>query len=332
MRSKKNIETIKLDDGMYHEKRFTTYIDMAKYAVDWTIFCSYQLQPNAINGSYKILSLPSIQIAYTEASGGVMYDFVTPENCISFSIMQYVSNKVCVDQMKLKTDMIAIIDDQKIYNYLYNSKVKIFDVSIHKSAYPELIQKLTKAIDHYYIDTDKQLSILLTNILDEFNNNISIDTKTSENIETKVTEAMLGLLDKQEMQIPHFTKSERIALKIKNQIFKHVDGNMSLEDLSKIYDISERSLQNSFKSLFDLKPKQFMRLLKLNLVHHELLINNKDDKTVQEIARKWGFMHMGRFSKFYTELFLENPSRTLQKANPLIDGMSEHCVERKEEI
>jgi hypothetical protein len=41
---------------------------------------------------------------------------------------------------------------------------------------------------------------------------------------------------------------------------------------------------------------------------------------------------MGRFSKFYTELFLENPSVTLQKKNPLIDGMSEHCVERQEEM
>ncbi len=49
------------------------------------------------------------------------------------------------------------------------------------------------------------------------------------------------------------------------------------------------------------------------------------------VAQKWGFRHMGKFSKYYTELFGENPSVTL-KTKPIIDGMNEHCVERKEEI
>jgi len=41
---------------------------------------------------------------------------------------------------------------------------------------------------------------------------------------------------------------------------------------------------------------------------------------------------MGRFSKFYTELFGENPSVTLKSKSTSIDGMSTHCVERQEEI
>ncbi|SFZ99111.1 hypothetical protein MNB_SV-5-1025 [hydrothermal vent metagenome] len=41
---------------------------------------------------------------------------------------------------------------------------------------------------------------------------------------------------------------------------------------------------------------------------------------------------MGKFSKYYTELFGENPSLTLKTLNPMIDGMSEHCVVRREEI
>jgi len=332
MRSKKNIETITLDDGVYHEKTFDTYIDMAKHAVDWTIFCSYQLQPNAINGTYKILSLPSLQIAYTDASGGVMYDYVAPEGCINISIMHYISNKACIDEMKLKTNMIAIMDDQKIYNFMYNAQIHIFDISIKKSAHPELIKKLTKVINSYYIDKDKEIALMLKHILNKFNNKIPLDIETSKEIESKVIKSILNLLETQEAQTPHFTNSELTTLKIKNKIFKHVDGNMSIQDLSKKYSINERSLQNGFKSLFDLKPKQFMRLLKLNLVHHELLKSSREDNTVQKVARKWGFMHMGRFSNFYTELFLENPSITLKKINPLIDGMNEHCVERKEEI
>ncbi|HHO65596.1 MAG TPA: helix-turn-helix domain-containing protein, partial [Epsilonproteobacteria bacterium] len=50
------------------------------------------------------------------------------------------------------------------------------------------------------------------------------------------------------------------------------------------------------------------------------------------VAQKWGFKHMGKFSKYYTELFGENPSVTLRTVAPIIDGMSVHCVERKEEM
>ncbi len=50
------------------------------------------------------------------------------------------------------------------------------------------------------------------------------------------------------------------------------------------------------------------------------------------VTQKWGFKHMGKFSKYYTELFGENPSVTLKTVDPMITGINEHCVERKEEI
>ena len=55
-----------------------------------------------------------------------------------------------------------------------------------------------------------------------------------------------------------------------------------------------------------------MRQLKLNLVRHELSHNIGKSTTVMRVAQKWGFTHMGRFSQYYTELFEENPSETLQ--------------------
>ena len=75
-----------------------------------------------------------------------------------------------------------------------------------------------------------------------------------------------------------------------------------------------------------------MRLLKLNLVHNDLMQSKPKEVTVLGVAQKWGFSHMGRFCKYYTELFGENPSVTLKTMSPLIERMSKECVERKEEI
>ena len=57
MRSKKNVETRKLKKGETFKKEFVNYVEMASAAVDWTLFCSYQLQPNFTEGIYKILQL-----------------------------------------------------------------------------------------------------------------------------------------------------------------------------------------------------------------------------------------------------------------------------------
>ena len=332
MRSKKNVETTKLAKGETLKKGFVNYVEMAKSAVDWTLFCSYQLKPKFSDGIYNILQLPSMQIVYTDMEGGIMFDYIAPEGSVTFSIMKNIAEKACIDQMKLETDMIIVTDDRKIYNLTCSGRVEFLDISLHKNADPKLRKKLTEAVDKYFIDNDQKMAKLIKGFVKEFTQNSPLDTQTSIQIEKQITEAMLQLLDEQEAQTPRFTKSEKIALEIKQKLFKHMDGKLTIASFAKEYTISAKSLQNAFRSLFDLTPNQFMRLLKLNLVHHELIQSKSSQTSVLKVAQKWGFAHMGRFSKFYTELFLENPSVTLKTDTPLPDGMKEHCVERKEEI
>ena len=332
MRSKKNVETIKLEEGMFHEKEFDNYMDMAKHAVEWTILCSYELEPNSFTGNYKILSLPNMQIAYSHIRGSVMTNFIAPENTITISILVLVSNKSCISQMKLKTDMIVITDDKKPYTLMHKDEVKFLDVSLKKSAYPSLYNRLSNAVDKYFIDTDQELADLLMHIIDIYREDkVALTLQTSMQVEAQIVDMMMHILEEQEANTPRFTKSEKIALTIRKQFCDHMDAPINIASLAKEHQISEKSLQNAFKSLFGFTPKVFFRLTKLNLVHHELVQSNSKETSVMRVAQKWGFKHMGKFSKYYTELFGENPSATL-KTEPIIDGMNEHCVERKEEM
>ena len=331
--SKKNVKTTKLEKGETLKKEFDNYVVMAENAVDWTLFCSYQLKPNFSEGIYKILQLPSMQIAYTNMEGGIMFDYVAPEECITFSLMKNISQKACIDQMKLETGMIAIVNDKKIYNFMCSAQVEILDISLNKNADPTLLKKLTQAVDKYYVDSDQKITTLIKGFITKFSDSSSpLDIQTSIEIEQQIIEAMLKLLDVQEAQTPHFTKSEKTAIKIKKDLFKHMDHTMSIETLAEKYTISVKSLQNAFKSLFGFTPKKFLQLLKLNLVHHDL--QNADPKTcsVLRIASKWGFTHMGRFSQDYTKLFGENPSDTLKSLEYIKGNMISICTSRQEEI
>jgi len=111
-----------------------------------------------------------------------------------------------------------------------------------------------------------------------------------------------------------------------------MDGKISISSLAEQYDVSEQTLQNSFKSLFGFTPKYFFRSLKLNLINQELKKSDLEQTTVSKIALKWGFVHMGRFSAYYTELFGEYPSQTLKTPCCQEENLDEACVSRQEEM
>jgi transcriptional regulator GlxA family with amidase domain len=58
-------------------------------------------------------------------------------------------------------------------------------------------------------------------------------------------------------------------------------------------------------------------------VRNELLAADPETTTVVSVANKWGFTHMGHFSGYYTRLFGENPSVTLQRGFEKSDGNSD---------
>ena len=331
MRSKKNVTTLSMDEGEYLETKFNGYVDMAVHAIDWTLLCTYELKPDSINGIYKILALPNMQIAYTHMGGAIMYDFISPEDTVSFSVVEYNSHKICLDEMKLHTADIAIIESTKQYNFMYNGEVKLLDVSIKKKAHASLFEKLLSTVNMHYHDVDGEMAQLLHSIITSYADKNNLSLTTLLEIEQRVCTAMLALVSTQVAKSTTLSKSEKIALNVKEQIIHHMDVKINIKALAQEHKISERSLQTAFKKLFGFTPVEFLRLMKLNLVHHELMKNDETKTTVSRIASKWGFNHMGRFSGFYTELFGENPSVTLKKPIPIVDGMSTHCVERKEE-
>ena len=168
--------------------------------------------------------------------------------------------------------------------------------------------------------------------MDKFYAKGLLEESVSLEIQEQITKEMLQLINAQKMKTPHFTKSEQIAIKIKKQLFLHMDADINTSSLAKKHNISERSLQNAFKSLYDITPTQFIRLLKLNHVHHELIEKNSETTSVIRIAQKWGFKHMGKFSQHYKALFGQNPSITLKTSNQVINEMHEECAQRQEEM
>ncbi|MFV3402782.1 MULTISPECIES: helix-turn-helix domain-containing protein [Pseudomonas] len=91
------------------------------------------------------------------------------------------------------------------------------------------------------------------------------------------------------------------------------DETLNLVELAKLAGVSVRRLQQAFKGFTQMPPAHWLRLRRLNGARRDLL-QGAGEVTVAEVAMRWSFWHLGRFSESYRQLFRELPSETLKRS------------------
>ena len=77
--------------------------------------------------------------------------------------------------------------------------------------------------------------------------------------------------------------------------------------------VSLRTLEYTCKTLLNVSPQRYLTCLRLHGARRDIRAL-AGSSSVRDIAFKWGFSHLGRFSIAYRQLFGELPSRTLRLA------------------
>lgn len=89
----------------------------------------------------------------------------------------------------------------------------------------------------------------------------------------------------------------------------NLDQPLSVESLAEYAGVSVRTLQAGFRKYRGTSPMSLLKDLRLEQVHREL--RNSDDRvSITDVAFKWGFSHLGRFSQDYRARFNQLPSET----------------------
>lgn len=76
-------------------------------------------------------------------------------------------------------------------------------------------------------------------------------------------------------------------------------------------NISPRALRKLFNDIFQTSPYQYMLSYRLQCVRRELNRHSASASTISNIATKFGFDELGRFSQYYRRMYGELPSATL---------------------
>jgi AraC-like DNA-binding protein len=110
--------------------------------------------------------------------------------------------------------------------------------------------------------------------------------------------------------------SERSTARLRaavDYIHAHAHQPLTVGDIAAAAGLSIRGLQEAFQRIFDQSPLTYVREVRLTRVHHELLALNPGTGRISDVARSWGFGHMGRFSGAYVQRFGEYPRQTLRR-------------------
>ncbi|EME55021.1 AraC family transcriptional regulator [Amycolatopsis decaplanina] len=96
---------------------------------------------------------------------------------------------------------------------------------------------------------------------------------------------------------------------------EHAGEPVSVADMAAAARVSLRTLQARFRIDFGATPAAYLRRVRLDRVHQDLLriADGSASGTVAEVATRWGFTHLSRFAAYYREAYGQVPSRTAER-------------------
>jgi AraC family ethanolamine operon transcriptional activator len=103
---------------------------------------------------------------------------------------------------------------------------------------------------------------------------------------------------------------QRIISATESLVMSRPDTPPTVEEICRTLGICERTLQYTFRDVYQVSPKFYINAIRLHAVYAELRKAPSSNK-ITDIANKWGFWHMGQFAACYRKLFGVLPSNTL---------------------
>lgn len=110
---------------------------------------------------------------------------------------------------------------------------------------------------------------------------------------------------------PVMTFGSRAVRRVLSAIEAQPERAWRLADLAACAGVSARTLQESFQRELGSTPLEQLRLIRLTRARRDLLAADPGSTSVTDVAARWGFFHLGRFSQVYRETYRELPSQTL---------------------
>lgn len=92
---------------------------------------------------------------------------------------------------------------------------------------------------------------------------------------------------------------------------EHAHEGISLADIAAAAHVTIRAVQLAFRRHLDTTPSEYLRRVRLDHAHRDLLAADPAHDSVTAVAYRWGFASSSRFAAYYRQAYGLPPGRTL---------------------
>ena len=282
---------------------FDHFEQMIAYAKNWSCYCPYRFGTHSFGGQYDIYQHENFQIANAIFHDGLMFKGYPPKDTVSLIVILDKQGSLTANKKLLQTGEILILDDQDEYEIAFSHYMQEGVISIKKEFVNACFPYLNHMVNKVYHDTNSVLKDLIEHLENK-------GECQDDNMQSRLIESIRYLSLKQQKEVPKkLSKKESVIFDIRDYMIEHPKKNIQIENLALKFKISEKTMQTAFRKLFGYTPKKFIKLLKMNLAHQDIIeVNNT--KTISTIAMKYGFRNFGLFAREYKQLYGALPSES----------------------
>ena len=120
---------------------------------------------------------------------------------------------------------------------------------------------------------------------------------------------VLGSVSPEENRAPAISLSRMqvdLAKRAAAYLAENLDGQVTVDGLSKRFHVSQTHLQNAFKGMFGVPISSYIRILKMQSAALQLA---GTDASILEIAAEFGYSNAGKFASAFYRVMGETPGR-----------------------
>lgn len=107
--------------------------------------------------------------------------------------------------------------------------------------------------------------------------------------------------------------TESLVRRVQKYIEENIHQLPSLADLTHYAKVSARTLQLAFKRHLNCTPMEYVRRIRLQRAHEQIINAAHTGEKITDIAMQWGFYNPGRFAQLYKRHYGCTPKETLLK-------------------
>jgi len=100
--------------------------------------------------------------------------------------------------------------------------------------------------------------------------------------------------------------------RLQEYIYENSQLPITLEDLSRLAGVTSRTLHNAFRRYYNSTPMEYVRSVKVQKVHEELMNADADIK-ITELLTRYSIYNFGRFARLYRTRYGYLPSETIKR-------------------